>query len=80
MKRRPSQTLFAVPLSCNGCVKSVSDALYSLGGISKVEGNLEDQLIAVEGSGTFHLAQCTRSSVSQRPASFSGLHAYPLHN
>lgn len=49
----PRQTLFAVPLSCDGCVKSVSDALYSLGGITKVEGNLKDQLISVEGSGTF---------------------------
>ncbi|ATY58991.1 heavy-metal-associated domain-containing [Cordyceps militaris] len=44
------QTLFAVPLSCDGCIKSVSDALYSLGGITKVEGNLQDQLITVEGS------------------------------
>ncbi|KAJ4150040.1 hypothetical protein LMH87_010807 [Akanthomyces muscarius] len=44
------QTLFAVPLSCDVCVKSVSDALYSLGGITKVEGDLENQLIAVEGS------------------------------
>lgn len=49
-----TQTLFAVPLSCDGCVKSVSDALYGLGGITKVEGNLKDQLIAVEGSGTLH--------------------------
>ena len=45
------QTLFAVPLSCEGCVKSVSDSLYSLGGITKVEGNVKDQLISVEGSG-----------------------------
>ncbi|TQV91869.1 heavy-metal-associated domain-containing protein [Cordyceps javanica] len=44
------QTLFAVPLSCEGCVKSVSDALYRLGGITKVEGNVQDQLVAVEGS------------------------------
>ncbi|KAH6603578.1 hypothetical protein Trco_008353 [Trichoderma cornu-damae] len=44
------QTLFAVPLSCDGCVKSVSDSLYKLDGISKVEGNLKDQLISVEGS------------------------------
>lgn len=42
-----------MPLSCDGCIKSVSDALYGLGGITKVEGNLKDQLIAVEGSGTF---------------------------
>ncbi|RFU77452.1 copper chaperone for superoxide dismutase [Trichoderma arundinaceum] len=44
------QTLFAVPLSCDGCVKSVSDSLYKLDGINKVEGNLKDQLISVEGS------------------------------
>ncbi|KAK5994575.1 Superoxide dismutase 1 copper chaperone [Cladobotryum mycophilum] len=44
------QTLFAVPLSCDGCVKSVSDALYNLEGVTKVEGNLKDQLISVEGS------------------------------
>ncbi|PHH59354.1 hypothetical protein CDD81_3358 [Ophiocordyceps australis] len=42
-------TLFAVPLSCDGCVKEVSEQLYRLGGISKVEANLEDQLISVEG-------------------------------
>ncbi|KAF3063014.1 Superoxide dismutase 1 copper chaperone [Trichoderma lentiforme] len=45
------QTLFAVPLSCDGCVKSVSDSLYKLDGITKVEGNLKDQLVSVEGSG-----------------------------
>ncbi|KOS21257.1 Superoxide dismutase 1 copper chaperone [Escovopsis weberi] len=44
------QTLFAVPLSCDGCVKSVSDALYRLGGITRVEANLQDQLISVQGS------------------------------
>ncbi|KAH0525886.1 hypothetical protein TsFJ059_009289 [Trichoderma semiorbis] len=44
------QTLFAVPLSCGGCVKSVSDSLYKLDGITKVEGNLKDQLVSVEGS------------------------------
>ncbi len=50
-----------MPLSCDVCVKSVSDALYSLGGITKVEGDLENQLIAVEGSGTFHLGQHTHT-------------------
>jgi copper chaperone for superoxide dismutase len=44
------QTVFAVPLSCDGCVKDVSQALHKLGNITKVEGNLEDQLISVEGS------------------------------
>ena len=44
------ETQFAVPLSCEGCVKSVSDALHKLGGITKIEGNVKDQLITIEGS------------------------------
>ena len=51
MKHVAQQTVFAVPLSCNGCVSAVSDSLYKLGGVSKVEANLEDQLVSVEGSG-----------------------------
>ncbi|KPM34889.1 hypothetical protein AK830_g11683 [Neonectria ditissima] len=50
------QTLFAVPLSCDGCIKSVSDSLYKIGGINKVEGNLKDQLISVEGTGKYWLS------------------------
>ncbi|OLN82722.1 Superoxide dismutase 1 copper chaperone [Colletotrichum chlorophyti] len=46
----PFQTVFAVPMTCDGCVKDVSDSLYKLGGITKVEGNLKDQLISVEGT------------------------------
>ncbi|KFA52817.1 hypothetical protein S40293_00840 [Stachybotrys chartarum IBT 40293] len=46
-----SQTLFAVPLHCDGCVKDVSNSLYKLAGVSKVEANLKDQLVSVEGSG-----------------------------
>lgn len=45
------QTVFAVPLSCDGCIKDVSDSLTKISGIRKVEGNLPDQLISVEGSG-----------------------------
>ncbi|OTB07153.1 hypothetical protein M426DRAFT_318175 [Hypoxylon sp. CI-4A] len=48
--KTPFQTLFAVPMTCDGCVKSVSDALYSLEGITKVDANLKDQLVAVEGT------------------------------
>ncbi|KAG5981803.1 hypothetical protein E4U55_002556 [Claviceps digitariae] len=44
------QAVFAVPLSCSECIKAVSDSLYKLGGITKVQGNLADQLISVEGS------------------------------
>ncbi|KAI1107266.1 Cu,Zn superoxide dismutase-like protein [Jackrogersella minutella] len=48
--KTPFQTLFAVPMTCDGCVKSVSDAVYSLDGITNVEANLEDQLVVVEGT------------------------------
>ncbi|KAL1878828.1 hypothetical protein VTK73DRAFT_7481 [Phialemonium thermophilum] len=44
------QTLFAVPMTCDGCVKDISEALYKLKGISKVEANLQDQLVSVEGT------------------------------
>lgn len=45
------QTLFAVPMTCGGCEKDVSGALYKLDGISKVEANHKDQLVRVEGTG-----------------------------
>ncbi|CAJ2506959.1 Uu.00g081450.m01.CDS01 [Anthostomella pinea] len=44
------QTLFAVHMTCDHCVKSVSDSLYGLEGITKVDANLKDQLVAVEGT------------------------------
>ncbi|KAK2039809.1 heavy-metal-associated domain-containing protein [Colletotrichum somersetense] len=46
----PFQTVFAVPMTCDSCVKDVSDSLYKLGGITKVEANLEDQLLSIEGT------------------------------
>ncbi|KAI0014061.1 Cu,Zn superoxide dismutase-like protein [Xylariaceae sp. FL0662B] len=48
--KTPFQTLFAVHMTCDDCVKSVSDSLYRLEGITKVDANLEDQLVAVEGT------------------------------
>ncbi|MBE3041423.1 heavy-metal-associated domain-containing protein [Candidatus Bathyarchaeota archaeon] len=45
------QTVFAVPMKCGDCAKHVSDTLHELGGITKVEPNLEDQLVLVEGTG-----------------------------
>ena len=38
-------------MKCDACVKHVSDTLYEIGGISKVEANLKDQLVFVEGTG-----------------------------
>ncbi|KAK5653148.1 hypothetical protein OQA88_9247 [Cercophora sp. LCS_1] len=57
----PFQTLFAVPMTCDGCVRDISGALHKLRGITKVEANLQDQLVLIEGTGaavsileTFH--------------------------
>ncbi|EXJ82402.1 hypothetical protein A1O3_06215 [Capronia epimyces CBS 606.96] len=44
------QTTFAVPLHCDSCVKDVSGALNKLDGITKVEANLKDQLVYIEGT------------------------------
>ncbi|KAJ5542254.1 hypothetical protein N7535_004676 [Penicillium sp. DV-2018c] len=46
----PFQTTFSVPMTCEGCVKSVSSSLNALEGITKVEANLKDQLVFVEGT------------------------------
>lgn len=45
----PFQTLFAVHMTCDSCVKDVSEAVQKLGGITKVEASLKDQLVAIEG-------------------------------
>ncbi|KAM9885318.1 hypothetical protein BJF96_g1869 [Verticillium dahliae] len=46
----PFQTLFAVHMTCDSCVQAVSDSLYQLKGITKVDANLKDQLVSVEGT------------------------------
>lgn len=38
-------------MTCDGCVKDISGALHQLQGITKVEANLKDQLVAIEGTG-----------------------------
>ncbi|KAL1301791.1 hypothetical protein AAFC00_005986 [Neodothiora populina] len=45
----PFETTFAVPLSCETCIKDVSDSLYKLDGIKNVTADLQSQLISVEG-------------------------------
>ncbi|EFX02031.1 superoxide dismutase copper chaperone [Grosmannia clavigera kw1407] len=44
------QTLFAVTMTCGDCAKDVASELYKLPGITKVESNLEDQSVSVEGT------------------------------
>ncbi|KAI9924956.1 hypothetical protein ASPWEDRAFT_45080 [Aspergillus wentii DTO 134E9] len=46
----PFQTTFAVPMTCDGCVKDVSSTLLKIEGIKKVEANLKDQLVFIEGT------------------------------
>jgi hypothetical protein len=42
-------------MTCGSCVKDVSDSLYKLGGITKVDASLPDQLVTVEGTGILSL-------------------------
>ncbi|KAJ5966235.1 hypothetical protein N7481_012949 [Penicillium waksmanii] len=46
----PFQTTFAVPMTCESCVKHVSTSLYKLDGINKVDANLKEQLVFIEGT------------------------------
>lgn len=45
-----AQTTFAVPLHCDSCVKDVSAALNKVDGVTKIEANLQDQLVFIEGT------------------------------
>ncbi|KAH7380681.1 superoxide dismutase copper chaperone-like protein [Pyrenochaeta sp. MPI-SDFR-AT-0127] len=44
------ETIFAVPMTCESCVKDISGSLHQLSGINKVTANLQDQLVSVEGT------------------------------
>lgn len=44
-------------MTCDSCVKSVSDALFSLDGITSVDANLKDELVAVKGTGKIRIAR-----------------------
>lgn len=46
----PFETTFAVPLSCEDCIKDVSASLYKLGGIDNVSADLKAQLVSVTGN------------------------------
>ncbi|KAL2891460.1 Superoxide dismutase 1 copper chaperone [Ceratocystis lukuohia] len=39
-----------LPMVCEACVKSVSESIYNLGGITNVNANLKDQQVLVEGT------------------------------
>lgn len=44
------KTIFAVPLSCEDCIKDVSTSLYNLPGITSVNADLQKQLVTVRGN------------------------------
>ncbi|KAK6851758.1 heavy-metal-associated domain-containing protein [Apiospora arundinis] len=48
--KAPFQTLFNVHMTCDDCIKAVSDSLYSLDGVTKVDADLKEQLVTVEGT------------------------------
>lgn len=39
-------------MTCEGCVQDISNTLYKLNGISKVDADLKEQLVRIEGTGT----------------------------
>jgi len=42
-------------MTCESCIKDISGSLHKLSGIHKVEANLKDQLVTIEGTGSSHL-------------------------
>ncbi|CBX99972.1 hypothetical protein IAQ61_002813 [Plenodomus lingam] len=44
------ETIFAVPMTCESCVKDIEGSLSQLSGITKVTANLQDQLVSIEGT------------------------------
>lgn len=44
-------------MTCESCVQDVSGSLHKLEGITKVDANLKDQLISIEGTGSLFPTQ-----------------------
>lgn len=38
-------------MTCDGCVKAVSESLSKINGVSTFDVNLKDQLVFIEGTG-----------------------------
>jgi len=50
-------------MTCDGCAKDISSALNKLPGITKVEANVKDQLVSIEGTGPYDYATVYRMVV-----------------
>jgi len=46
----PFETIFAVPMTCEACIKDISGSLYKLNGIINVNADLQSQLVSIEGN------------------------------
>ncbi|KAH7139449.1 superoxide dismutase copper chaperone-like protein [Dendryphion nanum] len=44
------ETIFAVPMTCEACIKDISGSVHQLSGITKVTASLQDQLVSIEGT------------------------------
>ncbi|KAF2281499.1 superoxide dismutase copper chaperone-like protein [Westerdykella ornata] len=44
------ETIFAVPMTCEDCIRDISGSLYKLDGIKNVNANLKEQLVSIEGN------------------------------
>ncbi|KAF2738192.1 superoxide dismutase copper chaperone-like protein [Polyplosphaeria fusca] len=44
------ETTFAVPMTCDACIKDIKGSLDQLNGINKVTANLQEQLVSIEGN------------------------------
>lgn len=72
-------------MHCESCVQDVSESLYKLDGIAKVEANLKDQLVRIEGTGMhtrlpghiIRLAQSLHSSLAHERFMCVGMSPQP---
>lgn len=66
-------------MTCESCVRDISSSLHKLSGIQKVEANLKDQLVSIEGTGASSLCVlCFTSCVFILLASYHWLSSlYP---
>lgn len=47
-------------MTCDGCAKDIAGALHKLPGITKVDANVEDQLVSIEGTGPYDYAAISK--------------------
>ncbi|PVI06217.1 Cu,Zn superoxide dismutase-like protein [Periconia macrospinosa] len=44
------ETTFAVPMTCEACIKDIEGSLQKLSGIQKITASLKDQLVSIQGT------------------------------